>query len=383
MLKILTELSVKRMRVPASGSIDVFDRSYPGLHLRLSYGGSKVFGFYYRYGGKQKRLTLGHWPSMTLAAAREAWRVARATVAEGRDPARVRSTAGTSGTSVDAAYNEWLQRDQAKRRTRYSVERAFTRDILPVLSGMAVAAVTKRDIVQIMDSIVDRGAPILANRTHSFLRRFFKWCCVRDLIPRSPMEHLPRPAVETSRDRVLSDAELTAVWKACDAVGWPFGPVTRLLILTGARRSEIAHLKWEEIVGDEIQLAGSRTKTGEPHTIPLSDTATYIIAQLPHVDGGAYVFSRNGRTPATDYATAKAKIDQIVQIPPWRIHDLRRTLATGLQRLGVALTVTEAVLGHVGGSRAGVIGIYQRHAYAAEKREALDLWARHVMDLVT
>jgi integrase len=173
------------------------------------------------------------------------------------------------------------------------------------------------------------------------------------------------------------------VWKACDAVGWPFGPVTRLLILTGARRSEIAHLKWEEIVGDEIQLAGSRTKTGEPHTIPLSDTATYIIAQLPHVDGGAYVFSRNGRTPATDYATAKAKIDQIVQIPPWRIHDLRRTLATGLQRLGVALTVTEAVLGHVGGSRAGVIGIYQRHAYAAEKREALDLWARHVMDLVT
>ena len=127
---------------------------------------------------------------------------------------------------------------------------------------------------------------------------------------------------------------------------------------------------------------GDRTKSGEPHEIPLSIPACLIVAGLPHVGGGQYVFSRNGTTPAAGYAAAKKQLDDVVKIPAWRVHDLRRTVATGLQKIGVELTVTEAALGHVGGSRAGIVGIYQRHAYADEKRQALVLWAEHLMDLV-
>jgi integrase len=191
-----------------------------------------------------------------------------------------------------------------------------------------------------------------------------------------------KPQPEKSRDRVLSDEELKRVWEAAGEIGWPFGPIIRLLILTGARREEIGGLRWSEIKGDRIELSGDRTKNGKPHIIPLSAPAITIIEGLHHVHGSKFVFTVTGETPVSGFSKVADRFESMLALPDWRLHDLRRTVATGLQRLGVRLEVTESVLGHTSGSRAGIVGIYQRHTWSDEKRAALDAWARHVESLV-
>ncbi len=204
------------------------------------------------------------------------------------------------------------------------------------------------------------------------------------------MADLPKPGTAVERDRVLSDAELAAVWKAAAEIGWPYGPALQLLALTGARREEIGALRWSEIHGDKIELLGSRTKNGQPHTIALSTTAAAIIAKLPRIARSALVFTTTGKTPVDRWSHAKISLNEAAArmnnghaLPDWRIHDLRRTVATGLQRLGIGLQVVESVLGHISGSRSGIVGIYQRHTYDAEKKAALEAWARHVDAIVS
>jgi integrase len=198
----------------------------------------------------------------------------------------------------------------------------------------------------------------------------------------NPATDLPKPSVESKRDRVLSDDELVAVWNACGKVGWPFGDAVRLLILTGARREEIGQLRWSEIRGDVIALEGVRTKNGEPHTIPLSLAASKVVQAVPRIAGSPLAFTTNGHTSISGWSRAKSQIDRLAKIAAWRLHDLRRTVATGLQKLGVNLQTIEAILNHTSGSRSGVVGVYQRHSFDAEKRAALDAWGQHVMRLV-
>jgi integrase len=196
------------------------------------------------------------------------------------------------------------------------------------------------------------------------------------------MASVKKPADEVSRDRVLDDAELACVLRAKG--GYPYGPAVELLALTGARRDEIGELRWDEIVSNEIHLSGPRTKNGEPFIIPLSAPALEVIKTIPHIAGAGFVFTAGGDKPLNGWGKFKERIDKAAGIAPWRIHDLRRTVATGLQRLKVPLPVTEAVLGHTAGSRGGIVGVYQlhEHDYADEKRAALESWGAHVMVLV-
>ena len=189
---------------------------------------------------------------------------------------------------------------------------------------------------------------------------------------------MDKPGEDIKRDRVLSDAELVKVWTAAEKIGFPYRTAVQLLILTGARRDEIGRLRWAEIIDGAISLDGARTKNSEPHVIPLSTAARALLDHIPRF--GDFVF---GRGRLTDWSRAKTKLDALAALAiPWRTHDLRRTCATGLQKLGTPLQVTEAILGHTAGSRAGVVGIYQRHGYADEKRAALEAWSAHVMALV-
>ena len=169
---------------------------------------------------------------------------------------------------------------------------------------------------------------------------------------------------------------------------WPFGPIFRLLILTAARRAEIGDLRWSEIDQAEIRLAGERqTKNAEAHVIPLSVPAKATLQDLPRIAGTDFVFGQSGQTSGGWYRSKKKLDAQAAKLNggpllPWRIHDLRRTVATGMQKLGIGLQTIEAVLGHVGGSRSGIVGIYQRHSFDAEKRAALEAWGAHVTALV-
>jgi integrase len=378
----LTAAAVERMKPPKAGQIDVFDRGYPGLALRVSYGGRKAFVFMYRYGAKVRRLSLGTYPAVSLAEAREVWKEARRDLERGRDPAAATRHREKPSTEFAQVADEWVKRDQAGNRTQREARRIVEVYVKPKWAGLQVRDISRRDVLDLVDGIADRGTPVMARRVHSRLQRLFNWCVERGILTMSPMHGLPKPASETSRDRVLNDDELVAVWRAAHEMGWPFGVAVQLLILTGARREEIGALRWAEIGDRQICLKGERTKNGEPHDIPLSTAALAVLKNAKHIAGSEFVFTTTGKTPVSGWSRVKQVIDKVAPIEPWRLHDLRRTLATGLKKLGVGIQVVEAVLGHISGSRAGVVGIYQRHDYAAEKRSALEAWGAHVTSLI-
>ena len=375
----LTVVSVARLKPPKQGQVDYFDRGYPGLCLRVSYGGAKAWVYFYRLHGKLRRLSLGRFPGMTLDEARNAWRAARLAVSKGESPAHIKPTAADT---FAATAEEWLQRDQAKNRSANEVRRAIEHDVMPAWGERLIAMITRRDVLELIDAVADRGALTMARRLHSHLHRLFRWAVGRGILEVNPMADLPKPGAAVKRDRVLSDGELSAVWKAAEKTAWPFGPAIRLLILTAARREEIGALSWSEIRDNEIRIPGERSKTGEPRIIPLSPAAVELIGALPHT--GDHVFTTNGTTAIGGWSKARRLLGTTAAeihgspLAPWRLHDIRRSVATGLQRLGVGLQVIESVLGHVSGSRAGIVGVYQRHQFAAEKRQALEAWAREV-----
>jgi integrase len=265
--------------------------------------------------------------------------------------------------------------DQRGRRRRVSlVDRWGTRRI---------GDITDTDIIEVLDR-VSGYAPILANRLHAVLSGLFTWARKKRLVAANPCAGLDRPAEERSRDRVLDDKELRKVWLAAGELGHPYAGVVRLLILTGQRRNEIAEARWSEIDLEEraLHLPKERTKNGRAHDVPLSAQALAVVAGLPRLVDADLVFTIN-RKPITGFSRMKERLDEASGVADWTLHDLRRTVASGLQRLGVRLEVTEAVLNHRSGSMAGIVGVYQRHDYASEKRDALQRWADYVDALVS
>src|SRR5262249_44674223 len=240
--------------------------------------------------------------------------------------------------------------------------------------------ITDADILAVLDRISER-APIAANRLLAVLNSFFNWAASKNvkLVASNPCAGLERPTKEQSRDRVLDDKELRAVWVAAGELGHPYTGIVRLLILTGQRRNEVADLRWNEVDLENrvLHLPKERTKNGRAHDVPLSASALAIIAGLPRLVDVGHVFTLK-RKPVTSFAGMKCRLDAACGVSNWTLHDLRRTVASGLQRLGVRLEVTEAVLNHRSGSMAGIASVYQRHDYRDEKADALARWADYV-----
>jgi integrase len=415
---MLTDLKIKNLALPDKRK-EVPDGRVQGLYFVLQPSGAKSWAVRYRVAGAPKKLTIGPYPAVDLATARRRAQEALGDVAGGKDPAAAKQASRATARAERADDDKRVERVAEafiKRHVKLSgkvgaawgaeIERLFKVEILPRIGAKRIGDVRKNDILAILDAIVDRGSPITANRTLAVLKKFFNWAAdARGLIVVSPCKGIEAPAAETSRDRVLSDDEIRAAWRAFDEVGWPFGPIAKLLLLTGARRSEIAEATWSEIdlAAKTLTLPGSRTKNGEPHVIPLSDAAAVeIIDTLKRIEGKAgLVFTTTGASAVSGFSSfmqaaertmaaelRKAAIERgepaKVEAPKrWVLHDLRRTVATNLQKLGVRLEVTEAVLNHTSGSRAGIVGVYQRHEYAEEKRAALDAWARRLEAIVT
>ena len=240
--------------------------------------------------------------------------------------------------------------------------------------------------------MIHRGSPVTANRVLAVLRKFYNWSLERGVVTASPVDRIKAPTVENSRDRVLSNDEIRLVWQAFERIGWPFGAVGQLLLLTGARRTEVAASRWSEIdtTARSWTIAAERSKNGIAHTIPLSDKALEILAALPHIASKpGFVFSTNGRVPVRGFSLAKKYVDAAIvtangaPIAPWTFHDLRRSTASGMAELGIAPHVVEAVLNHKTGTIKGVAKVYNRYSYATEKRQALDAWSRRLAAIVS
>jgi integrase len=260
-----------------------------------------------------------------------------------------------------------------------------------------VSKIGPADIKVVIDEAIRRAVPGLERKRetpraeatgrtlHARLSAFFSWCVDDMRIEINPCSKLKRPTPGKSRDRVLSDDELVAVWKACDQLQPQYGAVARLLILTGARLREIGHMPWRELSDDLATwvLPAKRAKNETELILTLPNLAHDIIRSSPRIDGSLFVFTFEGGQPVESFSRMKRELDALTGITePWTLHDFRRTVATGLQRLGIKLEVTEAVLNHTSGSRGGIVGVYQRHDYADEKRVALERWAAHVEAMV-
>jgi len=379
MKKHITQAFIERVRPPKTGYLEVFDLGYSGLALRVGHGGVKSWRLYYRANAKLAAKTIGRYPEISLAAARGEWRATR----EGKSETPQRKS---NALLFESVVEEWLKRDMAERNKASSlrqVTRVVDRDLLPAWCGRPVDAITDLDISNLLYAVKDRGAKVKANRVHAALSRFFKWASSpgHKYISTNPMLGLERPTKENARERTLTDQELGKVWQASSKLP-VLGDVVKLLTLTGMRREEATQLKWSEIDGDCIKLAGARTKNGGAHIVPLSKPAQKLLAGLRRIEGSEFVFTLSGKKPITGWSRAKHQLDDASGVEDWRLHDIRRTMATGCQKLGVTLQTVEAILGHTAGSKAGIVRVYQTHDFADEKRRALELWAKHVAKLV-
>ena len=390
MTRVLTVRTLATIK-PTKARREIADAYLPGLYFIVQPSGARSWAIRYRHGRRSRKYTLGGYPSLDLKAARELGAKALRAAAAGRDPGREKAQRKSeSADSFGHVAEQFLER-HSKRvnrpRTAQETGRLLRLHVLPSWRARSAHEITRRDVLEVLDRVIDNGAPIAANRVFSALRKLFNWCLSRDIITSSPCAGLKPPTTERSRDRVLSDGELRRVWYAADKIGPPFGAVVQMLILTGQRRDEVAGMRWSELdlEGQRLWiLPPGRVKNDQPHEVPLSDAAITLLRSLPRV-AGDFAFTTSGKTPASGYSKGKRRIDALLpdDTPPWRLHDCRRSVASGMARLGINLPVIEKVLNHRSGSFAGIVAVYQRHNFALERRAALDAWGRHVEGLIS
>jgi integrase len=408
MAKSLTAQSIERLKPDPVKRREVPDGLLIGLYFVIQPSGARSWAVRYRHGGKPRKLTLGGYPALDLGKARERARQALQAVAAGHDPGaekteekrRARDSSGDHdlvSTQLDRFYERHVKPNNTAR-TAAEVMRALDKDVRFSWGERRVQDITRRDVIELLDGIVDRGKPIAANRALAYTRRFFNWLIERSVLETSPCDRVKAPAGEKDRDRVLTDDELRWLWKAAEQLAYPFGPFVRLLLLTGQRRDEVAKARYREFPHPALwQIPKERTKNGIAHDVPLSLAAQEVIAALPRIAGRAgLLFTTSGEKAISGYSNAKERLDMVmldiareeaaerglnpdeIEIPDWRLHDLRRTMASGMARLGHAPHVVEAVLNHTGGTISGVAAVYNRYTYADEKTRALNAWGSYL-----
>ncbi len=393
MTKTLTPKGVEALQPDPTRRIEKPDPGLSGLYLVVQPTGVKSWALRYRFDGKPAKLTLGRWPLMGLADARLAASVAIGKVERGENPGAAKkaekiAVVDDDRDKVKNVIELFMKRHAARNRRADDVAAMFRREVLKPWGDKRIQEVTKRDVIELLDKIVDRGSPISANRLLAHLRTLFTWAKGRDILTVSPLDGIKPPSAEKPRNRVLTDAELQLFWKACDQMGEPFGRLYQFLLLTGQRLREAAEMTEREVSGDLWTIPADRTKNGDEHTVPLSTDAAGILAGLYRIKG-PFLFTTTGESPISGFTRAKGRLDELmakaagdVEIPPFTIHDLRRTAATGMAGLRFPPHIVETVLNHRSGTRRGVAGIYNRFDYAEEKREALEAWAQRVRVLV-
>jgi integrase len=395
MAKVLTQAALdalkhtdKRQEVP--------DAKATGLYhiLQPLPSSSRSWAYRYKVGQTSKKLTLGPYPLVSLSAARDKARKAAAERFDGIDPAAAKRAAKVAAREpaedlVEIVAERFIARHiranlkggDAGGSSARETERLFRKEVVDVWGKWRMADITRKDVYKLLDAIIDRGSGYTANRTLSGLRVFFSWAVKRGEVPSNPCDGVEPPGVERKRDRVLDDAELTRLWAEAEALGAPFGSVLQLLVLTGQRLSEVARMEWSELDldGKLWRLPAARTKNGKAHTVPLSPQAVAVIKATPRIVGD-FVFTSDGRVPVDGFSRVKRILDSRLpaDMPAWVLHDIRRSTATGLARIGTDIAVVERILNHTSGVYRGVVGTYQRHGFDDERRVGLDRWGRHI-----
>ena len=357
---------------------DYFDESVVGLTLRVSRSGKKSWTYYYTWGGRRVRITIGTYPATSLGNARSKAEMAKANLEAGKDP---RSSISATDT-LKRICEEYLEREGAALRTGAFRTATLERLVYPKLGERPINEVRRSDIVRLLDFIEDEHGAVMADQTLAYIRRIFTWYASRSDEFRSPIVRgmartKPR---ERTRERILTDDEIRTIWKVAETQGTTFGRFVRFSLLTAARRAEVAGLAWTEIVGSDWTLPAARNKTKVDLVRPLAEAS---IATLPK-KAGDYVFSTDDSNPISGFSKFKLAFDKAVTaelrkdnpkrepLANWTLHDLRRTARSLMSRAAVPSDHAERCLGHV---IAGVRGTYDRHGYYDEKAKAYEALA--------
>lgn len=365
-----------------------FDDEQRGLGVRVTAGGSKTYLCQYTIAGTKRRVPLGSCRAITLAQAREAAKVIMGDVAKGVDPASVRKEAAAAARRRDAEealtlnrlIDDWSRLHLVSKRPNYSEAAVrVLRNVFAEQMDMPAATLDRSTVVQVADGLAARDRKSIAAAAVAYGRACYGWARKRGSVNINPFERVPTSAT-VPRERVLSDAEIASIWRATTAPS-AFNSIVRVLLLTGQRRNEVAGMEWAEVelCASGWTIAGARSKNGVPHMVPIAQAVASIIEAQRRV--GPLVF-QGERGLYSGWSKSKRALDTRSGMSDWVLHDLRRTAATGMQRLGVRFEVIEHVLNHLSGSRGGLGAVYRRHEFEQEKRAALEAWARHVLAVV-
>jgi integrase len=386
----LTKASIDRVKLsPDRSELIVFDEALPGFGLRIRSGGKRTWIAQYRLGVKQRRVTLGTVQTLDADEARRRAKDALARVQLGQDPQAEKTAARAPKvremTLLDAVERYLAYAERKLKASTYSGIVLHLRKHWQPLHPSELQTLDRRHVAAELGRIARNSGLYGANRSRAALSALFAWAIGEGLTDLNPVVGTNKATDEIARDRVLLSDELSVVWH--EAGQTDYGAIVRLLILTGQRREEVGGMRWSEI---DLKAAlwhipAERTKNGLAHDVPLSLPSASILRGLTRRDKRDLVFGI-GDGPFQGWSNAKSTLDARVlrrlQVSPWRIHDIRRTVATRLGDLGVLPHIVEAILNHVSGHKAGVAGVYNRATYATEKRAALDLWAERVAMIV-
>jgi integrase len=389
---------------------DLMDAGFPGFGVRVSETGRRTFVLVARYAGSKNpaRRRLGVYPKMTLGDAHLKARSWLALMEQGKDPAeeekrRALEDARRRQNTFAAVAEDFIKEKVRTERKGREVERDIRREFLEAWGKRPITDITALDVRAIIKAKASTAQP----QAHNLLghaKRLFAWAVDQEVygLASSPCERLKPKALigkKAVRTRVLTDDEWRALWRSAEGMAYPYGPLFRMLALTGQRKSEVAEARWSEFaLGRKLwTIPPERMKADSPHVVPLTDEVVEILEGLPRFEAGDYLFSTTGgKKPINGFSKGKARLDRLmlaelrrsidddkasekVKLAPFVIHDLRRSVRTGMSALPISSDVAELVIAH---ARPGLRKVYDQFGYLDEKRRALELWAARLRSIV-
>jgi integrase len=393
--RALTDRTIKSLaNKPAKPgqTYDVLDAIVPGLAVRVMPSGLCSFILVTRFPGRKNptRRSMGTYGAITLDTAREKARVWLDLIRRGIDPRveeerrRGEETRKQAHTFASVA-EQFIKVHVSRTRKAVGVEQSIRKEFIARWGERPIADITSHDMLAVVDAAVERGAPYQAHNLLGYAKSLFSWALSRPEygLETSPCDRLkPKQVIgkKKARQRVLSDAEIKVLWSSAETMGYPYGPLIKLLLVTGQRLNEVGRAKWSEFDLDKKlwTIPAERMKADAAHTVPLSDEALNVLQELPRFVKGDHLFSTTyGALPVNSFSKAKSRLDGLMieklgTLEDFVFHDIRRTMRTGLSKLPVSDIVRELVIAHTQG---GLHKVYDQHKYDEEKRQALDLWA--------
>ncbi len=367
----------------------MWDTKVQNFGVRVFPSGARSFFLSYYRNRRKKRDTIGRYPDISLAKARQIALGSKSRLALGEDPST--ASDGLLFADVLTDFFELHCARYNKPSTQRSTKQLLNNECLPPWKTYMLSEIERSDIIKILDKMVARGSAGASNNCYSAMSKFFRWCVSRGLLEDNPFLGIERPAKKNKRDRVLSDKELKFIFDAARELGFPYGDIVSLLMFTAQRRGELVQIEWPNIDTDEKAwtIPQDRTKNTRPHTVPLTDKVLSIFKDAPR-SHKSFVFPARGNdeNAFSGFGKSKERLDRAITalndgepIQEWRLHDLRRTASTRMAQLGVPPHVVERILNHTSGELGGVAGIYNQYGYLDEMRDALTKWHDYLLNL--